>query len=501
MVQFGSRPLPTSLRLAETGDKVSAAARLSMPGLALSRAVPTPFRQTPPSVQNSPTSSVRWMVPRSPGPTMRARALKALLVASACTITLTGCPPPEDERVAEASRKLAEQLAQADSGATGSTPAPPKGAAGGETRLYVDASRSMAGFVGCRTTETEFDQVLDRIATALEITEVQLFGTTSPGVPLMEERKLDHSVHCPDTFRRLQNPDRELYAMMEADSTARIHLYFSDGVQSDARAANPSASVRELQRWLANGRALAILAFRGRFSGEAWSEQRGAWMGPVDVPDRPFYVFVLAPSEKDVDETLAKLSPSLRPEATLRFPSAPFSCSIRRRVAAQRETSSPPWALVPPSVHRQMAENPAHVADYACTIRDGYPVRAVEAALAANYRRWDGQDFGAEGAVPESAMFTLGKPAQVATGAVTPLHGTVPHDQPGTLFGFYHLRLTPRRGVFTPELESLSTDSDADKAQFNRTYRFSWLVEHLVRSQFMRNPRSASLFLTIQDGG
>jgi hypothetical protein len=428
---------------------------------------------------------------------MRARALKALLAA--CTITLTGCEK-ELDRVMAASRNLSGALARADSGGSAvqaTAPAP----AGDETRLYVDASRSMAGFVGCRATATEFDQVLDRMANDLGITSVRLFGQPAGAGTLVEERPLDHSVHCPDAFRRLQNPDYELYTLMEGDSAARVNVYFSDGVQSATRAATPSPSVRALQGWLAKGRALAILAFRGRFAGDAWSEQRGGWMGPVEVPDRPFYVFVLAYSETDVDETLAKLSPSLQPEATLRFPSAPFSCDIRRKVAAQAETTSPPWALVPPTVHRQMAENPAHVADYACTIRQGYPLRVVEAALSTSYRRWDGQDFGGESALPETAAFTLGKAAPGAAGSVTPLHGTVPRDQPGTLFGFYHLRFSPRPGALRPELESLSTESDADHAQFNRTYRFSWLVEHLVRSQFARGPRPASLFLTIQDGG
>lgn len=430
---------------------------------------------------------------------MRARACRALLVAGACAFTTAGCGG-EMDRVTAASQRLARELAQADEAGKGHH----KGAAhagGGETRLYVDASRSMAGFVGCRVTATQFDQVLDRMANDLGITTVRLFGESSGGAPLVEERPLDPSVHCPDAFRRLQNPDYSLYELMKTDSAAGVHVYVSDGVQSAISAATPSPSVRALQNWLAEGRALAILAFRSRFSGDAWSEQRKAWLGTVDVPDRPFYVFVLAPDEEAVDRTLASLSPSLKPDATLRFPRDPFTCTIRRRLAAQAETTSPPWALVPPSVHRQMAENPAHVADYVCTIREGYPLTAVQASLRAHYRRWDGQDFGAPGSLPEPASFTLGQPAPGATGSVTPLHGTVPRDQPGTLYGFYHLRLTPRPGALRPELESLSTESDADPAQFNRSYRFSWLVEHLVRSQFAGTPRPASLFLTIQDGG
>jgi hypothetical protein len=423
-----------------------------------------------------------------------------LLAAGAWLAAVAGCGG-EAERVARASQALATELAAADS--PGPTPARVSvfASGGGETRLYVDASRSMAGFVGCRATATEFDQVLDRLANDLGITSVRLFGQPSGGGDLVEERDLDRSVHCGDAFRRLQNPDYELYARMEQDSAAAVNVYFSDGVQSATTAATPSPSVRALQTWLANGRALAILAFRSRFSGEPWSEQRNAWMDSTEVPDRPFYVFVLGTTEAAIDQTLARLSPSLKPEATLRFPADPFTCGIRRKVQAQRETSSPLWALVPPSVHRQMSAQPIHVADYACTIRDGYPLRAVEAALTVSYRRWDGQGFGAEVPLPEPASFAVGTPAASAAGSVTPVHGTVPRDHPGTLFGFYHVRLSPRPGALKAELESLSTESDADPAQFNRTYRFSWLVEHLVRSQFARGPRPASLFLTIQDGG
>lgn len=400
-----------------------------------------------------------------------------------------------------ASRALATELAAEDGARPPTAAAGASAPQGGETRLYVDASRSMAGFVGCGQTATEFDQVLDRMANDLGVTTVRLFGQAMGGGSLVEERALDRDVHCPDAFRRLQNPDYELYRMMEADSAAGVNVYFSDGVQSAAAAATPSPSVAALQRWLASGRALAILAFRGRFAGEAWSEQRGGWIGAVDVPNRPFYVSILAPSEAAIDEALGRLSPTLRPEAVLRFPAAPFDCGIRRRLMVQQETTSPAWALVPPSVHAQMATQPAHVADYECTIREGIPLRAVEAAVRADFRRWDGQKLGDGAALPQGAAFRLQPPAASEGKSVAALQGTVPRDQPGTLYGFYHLRLSPRPGALKPELEALSTESDADPGQFNRTYRFSWMVEHLVRTQFARAPRPASLFLTIQDGG
>lgn len=412
----------------------------------------------------------------------------------------------------EASQKLARELAAHDRGGPLPNPAHMGQARNTNARLYLDASRSMAGFVGCSGSPTEFDQVMDRLANDLEITDVRLFGTPPGAGSLVEERPLDRSVHCPDAFRRLQNPDYELYALLEHDST--VNVYITDGVQSATRATTPSPSVAALQRWLAGGRALAILAYRSRFTGDAWSEQRNGWIGPVNVPDRPFYVFVLASTEEAVDETIARISPEedslpegsarsagrLRPDLTLRFPAAPFACEIRRKIGAQQMMDPPPWALVPPSVHRQMVGNPIPVADYICTIRDGYPLRTVEGTLRADYRRWDGQKFGDPTPLPEGASLRTRRSLATGDRSVTVVQGTIPLDQPGTLFGFYHVRLSPRPGALKAQMDSLSTNSDIDPAQFNRTYRFSWLVEHLVRSQFARGPHPASLFLTIQDG-
>jgi hypothetical protein len=431
---------------------------------------------------------------------MHARAWKCLFVTAVCVAAAAGCKG-ETARVVAASQNLAGELAKADSVGRAAPPAHGARPNGGETRLYVDASRSMAGFVGCGGTPTVFDQVMDRMANDLEITGVRLFGSQAGGGSLVEERPLDRSVHCPDAFRRLQNPDYELYALLERDSTAPVNLYFTDGVQSATTHATPSPSVAALQRWLAGGQALAILVFRSRFAGDAWSEQRDGWMGRVDVPDRPFYVFVLAPTEDAIDQTLARLSPSLQPSLTLRFPAAPFSCGIRRTIGAQQVTDSPLWALVPPSAHLQMVGKPIPVADYVCTIRNGYPLRTVEATLRADYRMWDGQSFGNATPLPGNASLTVQPPAATADGSVAVVAGTVPRDQPATLFGFYHVRLSPRPGALRTEMDSLSTDSDVEPAQFNRTYRFSWLVEHLVRGQFARGPHPASLFLTIQDGG
>lgn len=431
---------------------------------------------------------------------MRARVCKrSFLVISVCVSAVAGCDG-EMQRVAEASQALAQQLASADAVRRPDPPARASPHASAETRLYVDASRSMAGFVGCRNAPTKFDQVMDRMANDLGITSVRMFGTVSGGGTLVEERPLDRGTHCPETFRRLQNPDYELYALMERDSSAPVNLYFTDGVQS-ATFATPSPSVAALQRWLAARRALAILVFRSRFAGEAWSEQQGEWIGSVDVPNRPFYVFVLAPHEDAIDRTLDQLSPSLRPDLTLRFPANPFTCGLRRRIAAQREAASPPWALVPPSVHQQMVGKQVAVADYSCAIREGYPLRTVEAAVRSTYRRWDGQRFGGESPLPENASVRLQPAMARSEGSTATVTGTVPRDQPGTRYGFYHLRLTPRPGALRTEVDALTTNSDVDPRQFDRSFRFSWLVEHLVRSQFARGPQPSSLFLTIQDGG
>ncbi len=412
----------------------------------------------------------------------------ALLVAAGCD--------SEVQRVIEASKHLATQ-----------TPAParpaarPASAPAGDApvRLYLDASRSMSGFVGCGAGATQFDATLDRLANDLGIDAVTLFGE-APGTPRMEQRPLDASVHCPEAFTRTQNPDFELYRAMAADSVPAVHVYLTDGVQSALTSASPSPSVAALQRWIQDGRGLAVLAFRSRFSGPLWSEAVQRWLGEASTEQRPFYAFILAPSDAAVDAVMRKLSPTLLQNATeLRFSGPEIVCRVERRVTPfQTETTDPVWALVPPPTGSVRGTGARPVAGMSCPIPPASPLAEIGATVQVEYRPWTGTDFAPPAPLPAGTQVRVDSIRAAPDSSTATVMAEFPPNA-AARFGFYHVRLVPTPGRLKPVVEQLTADDDAAVSAADRSYRFGWLVEHLVRSRFGATVPERSFFLTIQN--
>lgn len=462
--------LPSGPRRRGTGSYLRDVARSCAQGLC-ERLVPPP--------SSSPV----------PVPYLRVFLSVSLLAATA------GCGGGgEEKNVRDASKALAASLAAE------TTPAPSSkagGTGGNGVRIYVDATRSMAGFVGCSERLSAFDKVLARMASDLSVSQVVLFGEPSmPGKSLYDERPLDRSVQCPDQYSRLQNPDFKLIERISADSAAGLNVYLTDGVQSAMSAATPSPSVRALQQWVSGGHALAILAFRGDFDGPGWSERLGRWIGNASVPDRPFYAFLFTRNEEEMDRALARLSPELTRGATLiRLRGGAAACRVEPQVLASTGTSNPLWLLMTAAAQDSLAARPGVIANYSCRIGPSYPVRAVPARIEATHRPWLGNAFGDAQTLPPGVAFSADTATATQEGSIAPVWASIP-DVASTRFGFYHLVLHGQPGEIKPSLLALSTDDDADPASFDRTYRFSWLLGHLVRAQFEQEKPRTPFFFT-----
>jgi hypothetical protein len=413
---------------------------------------------------------------------------------SGLCIAAAGCTSEED-RAASASRALARSLAMPDSepvaASTGASPGVPK--------LYLDATQSMAGFVGCGQSRT-FDAILARTATDLGITHVWLFGEPSDGSgALLAEHPLNQSVYCTETYSRRHNPDFALVEAIQTDTESAVHIYFTDGVQSAVDGPIPSPSVRALQGWISGGRALAILAFRGTFSGRAWSEEGRRWTGTASVEKRPFYAFVLARSEPGVERVLERLSQAVRQRAVvLRVTGAFPRCSVQPARQHYAKMESPPWVMLPPSLTRRLGSGRAEVGVYECQIPREFPLESVPTAIAATYGRWQGADFSAPlGALPSGVSFASDSVLISDVGSRVVLTAGIPDDK-STRFGFYALELRAVPGRLRASVDSLSTETDASLATYEQTYRFGWMLEHLVRSEFERRALRHPYFLTVQ---
>lgn len=470
---------------------------------------------TPPGAACVPAPCVRGRPATSgragPGARGRSRHVAAILAAA---LVLGACGSEGTERVRRASLELASRLAS-DAQRQDGTPVAGRDslpscridssdvAPGAGIRLYLDATQSMAGFTGGRTGATRFDEVLDRVSSLAGLSELTLFGRQA-GAPggMLTETPFGPDLHRKATFARTHNPDYCLFRALGRGGGG-VHLYLSDGVQSAVRYGVPSPTAVALRGWLAENRSLAILAFRSGFEGRAWSEQRRRWVGRVEVERRPFYLFVLAPDDASLDRFLEnRLGPGDfdGDVEMFRFSPDPIRCRLEATGRYHASTSDPPWSFLMPAQQERLQDAPREVATMTCEARPGYPVGEVLARVDAEYRAWStaGGSFGPPREPPPGTSFSA-EPAPGGSAAGLPplkVAARAPDDT-GTRFGFYHLSLETHPGELAAAAEALTTDSDADPENFDRTYRFDWLLEHLVRWQVGRSAHRESFFLTL----
>lgn len=399
------------------------------------------------------------------------RALLMALAAVGCRDATAKVD--EESRVIAASWDSAAANSRHPSGGTS-----PESSA---VRLFVDASRSMIGFAGCNAAPTHYNTTLDRLTSDLSILSVVRFGELGRGTgDVFETLPLTRSVHCPAFYNRLQNPDYALYRAAQGDSSGSTYMYVTDGVQSDWVGSNPGPSLGLLKEWVGSGRGLAILAFRSAFSGPVWSEQRQQMLTTATVSNRPFYVFLLAPSDREIDAVLRRLSSATLADAeTLRFRADAVRCSARagEHLSKYSFATSPPWALI---THADLQES-ADILEFDCRIDKQYPLWAVVPRVAARYRQWLESTFKEPKDSPVATSIRGDSIVRTAEGSRVTLRGSLPFDN-SARFGLYEFRFDSDPGELRAIVDSLSTDSDAQPDSYSQTYRFSWLIEQLARS-------------------
>lgn len=438
----------------------------------------------------------------------------AILVCFA-TFGTAGCGPGETEQVQRASKELAASLASdVSSGERRSVPARDSLPScridssdvrlEGGLRLYLDATQSMAGFTGGAATATRFDNVLDRISGLTGLSRLTLFGRQSEtGGEILTEARFGPDLHRKGTFVRTYNPDYCLFRAFTAAGGEGVHLYVSDGVQSAVSFGVPSPTAVALRQWLSDGRSLAILAFRSEFSGRAWSEQLRNWVGTAEVDRRPFYLFVLAPDDAALD---AVLEDRVGPDdfdgdvELFRFSPDPVRCRVEASGQYQNRASEPAWSFLTAAQQERLEEAEDEVATVSCERTPNYPLGEVLARVDTEYRPWRTEQgtFAEPENPPPMAAYSAQPVSNGSSGGLPDLkvRGRAPDDT-DTRFGLYHLQLEIHPGDLVATAEEITTDSDADPESFDRTYRFDWLLEHLVRWQMARTAPRESFFLTL----
>lgn len=409
-------------------------------------------------------------------PSTNARARAPRLTLATSVLLLMSCGS-EQNRAQARSRELARADARSVSPQARSAA---RTVGRDDVRIVVDGSMSMAGFVGCGQQPTQFDVVLDRLMTELRVTSVSVFGEGGRGGPTEASGR---PLHCPELYNRRQNADYKLYAQIAADSQGpAAQLYLTDGVQSDLGGNSQSPSVDQLARWLDEGRALAILAFRSRFEGPIWSEMRNRFIDTAVVERRPFYVFAFARSDEALDRALGTLSQATMDSArVVRFARSAVACALTPdSVRAFTKDVAIPWVMLSQPTTASAASGAVRVMDHACEVGPEFPLASVRPIVrVAKYLRWTGSDF-VEDALPRGTEF---RAAGTGRDGRARIEARLPMPTTPTRFGLFHLRVGAEAGAVRDWIDALSADSDADISAHERTYRFAWLVERLARVQ------------------
>jgi hypothetical protein len=387
-----------------------------------------------------------------------------------------GVPSPTEDSLNLVS-KFANQVPR-------TKPIQPKAEASPRVVLVIDGSQSMRGFADCNRSGYEYSTIVDRLTTDLGVTGVLRFGQDAMNRSrVLDTLQLSRVIHCAEFYDRRQNPDYELYKIVADDSTNATYVYITDGVQSDISGTNLSPSVVALKNWLESGHGLAIIGFRSRFSGRAWSEQLQRMFDNISVESRPFFAFVLAPDESELDRAIGQLSSqALLAAEVIRFRNTALECSVELHQGIPYWNHQSFWWAVKLDAIRSDT-----LADYRCQIDPEYPFKSVTPVIAAEYtERTDGA-FPPLGPTPGGTAFSIGRIKTKGDSSSAEILVPIPKST-SNRFGYFQLRVSPKPGAFRQEIEQLSIDTDADPANFSKTYRFSWLVDQLARTHLTKTP-------------
>ena len=402
------------------------------------------------------------------------------VVFTVCAASLLSGCSGELEKAMQASRELGRVEAL-------SPPEPPAGAMG--TALYVDPTESVRGFAACGREGQQpspYTLVLQRTARLISATEVVYFGQrTRPDTISFQRVPATGELGCPGPLNWQNNPDFALHSAIRADTLHDLSIYLTDGVLSDVDGVLPTRSARELRDWLAEGNQFAVVAFRGSFRGRFWSEERQRMLpSPMEVPDRPFYLFVFSRTGPRLDEFLdgvAAFAGDLDLVGIARFGGG-VRCDVQTTGTLLRRLDANQWLAV--RLGRDGIEVPL---TFNCRTPRHWVLAEISLTPTLEYWRWVTRRFNEadrprDGVrIDDLRIAVDGRGASGTGRSVLELQ-----DDVGARFGHYNVSFAAGAGSVPAWLTELYGESDGSLGELNRTYRLGWVFEGLVSDELAR---------------
>jgi hypothetical protein len=432
-----------------------------------------------------------------PRPVLGAVLLVTLLATGGCT-----------SRVSEKSRALAQSFEQI-SVHDGRTP-PAVSTGNSRARVYLDASLSMSGYVtGQPDNQTQFDNFVDKLGDYLPGCRIYKFGE-GKNQELLSPANFDRSVHTPAFYSLNYNPNDALIRQINTEEELALSIIVTDGVQSDSPGQGNPPVVEAIVEWLKKGGVFGVFVLRSNFKGPFYSEHARAWIknekgsSTFDITARPFYAFVLSPTQPEFDELRSKILRDFPDTGVVLIGDSSVACDVTEAANGPKPygRGAPQWRWFKNPFGRNSAVQLDH--NVKCKLNQEYTASRLSLTALVTTCLWNGADFNRTETTAAGGSEFVYKSLDTTESSATQdflLKLTLAPDRRSNIT-FYRIRSRANISDLRSDIRDLNTEDDSDPRNVEKTYRLSSLIISLTEAhlkEFIREQSLPRLYLTVEN--
>jgi hypothetical protein len=427
-------------------------------------------------------------------------------------IVLTGClliTACQKSDISQKSRTLSQVFEQ-QSLQDGSVPSLPTSAGISRAAVYLDASLSMSGYVtGEPANQTQFDTFVDKLGDYLPGCRIYKFGQ-GESQELLSRANFDRSVHTPGFYSLTYNPNDLLIRQINSAEESALSVIITDGVQSDAPGQGNPPVVEAIIDWLKKGGTFGIFVLKSNFKGPFYSEHARAWIrnengsSRFDIAARPFYAFVLSPTQQEFNELHLKILRDFPETGVVLIDQNSVTCDVSDSTSEPQPygKGAPQWRWFKNPFGRNGTAKLDH--KVACKLNPEYSASRLSLTAQATTCPWNGRDFLRNETVAVAGSDFQYEPVNTAASSTAQnflLKLTLVPDTRSAIT-FYRIRSNATISDLRSDIRDLNTEDDSDPQNAEKTYRLSSLIVSLTEAHlkaFVSARSLPRLYLTVEN--
>lgn len=411
--------------------------------------------------------------------------------------------------ISQKSRTLAQVFEQ-QSLQDGRVTSLPTSAGNSRAAVYLDASLSMSGYVtGEPANQTQFDTFVDKLGDYLPGCRIYKFGQ-GQNQELLSPANFDRSVHTPGFYSLTYNPNDLLIRQINSAEDPGLSVIVTDGVQSDSPGQGNPPVVEAIIDWLKKGGTFGIFVLRSSFKGPFYSEHARAWIrnekgsSRFDIAARPFYAFVLSPTQQEFNELHLKIRRDFPDSGVVLIDHNSVTCQVSDSSSEPKPygKGAPQWRWFKNPFGRNGMAKLDHKIQ--CRLNPEYSASRLSLTAQATTCPWNGADFLRNETAAVAGSDFVYEPVNTAASSTTQdylLKLTLVPDTRSAIT-FYRVRSNATISDLRSDIRELNTEDDSDPRNAEKTYRLSSLIVSLTEAHlkaFVCARSLPRLYLTVEN--